>query len=101
MSADESPTTTRGPHPAHCRACAGTGWVEGATLTTRVGGRDIKSPALARCEHDWWYDEPVLPEPLPPGDPRAHAALARGLAEGIAERERAAQPEPEQTRLDL
>jgi hypothetical protein len=59
--------------------------VPGPVRTVRGLGTYLVYSTVVRCAHDWWRDEDRPDDPLPITDPRASAALARGLAEGVAE----------------
>lgn len=85
MSDEKTSTTGPSPHPAGCRACRGSGFVAGPPRYSHASGRRVEYETSVPCEHDWWHDEPVLPEYLTPANPRALAACERGLAQGRRE----------------
>jgi hypothetical protein len=77
------------PHPRSCRACGGTGWMDGKPIVNTVDGRPHMMTTLTDCTHRWWLEDTGWnarrDEPLPPNDPTARQAWASGYRQGHAE----------------
>lgn len=73
------------PHPPSCRMCRGSGYADGPTIIENTQGHTTTS--VKPCTHPWWNDDPDLYDRrwISPTDPAAQAAVARGLAQGLAD----------------